>query len=43
LIDNLHQVVTIEFSQIKINEKFSQDVFRFTPPPGVDVIGGDVP
>jgi outer membrane lipoprotein carrier protein len=43
LIDNLHQVVTIEFSQIKINETLPQDLFRFTPPSGVDVIGGDVP
>ncbi len=43
LIDNLHQVVTIEFSQIKINETLPQDLFRFTPPPGVDVITSDAP
>jgi len=41
LIDNLHQIVTIEFSQAKINETLPQDLFRFTPPPGVDVIGND--
>lgn len=39
LIDNLHQVVTIEFSQIQINESLPQDLFRFVPPAGVDVIG----
>lgn len=39
LIDNLHQIVTIEFTQAKINERLPQDLFRFTPPAGVDVIG----
>lgn len=39
LIDNLHQIVTIEFTQAKINETLPQDLFRFTPPEGVDVIG----
>lgn len=41
LVDNLHQVVSIEFSQMKMNDKFPQDMFRFTPPAGVDVIGDD--
>jgi outer membrane lipoprotein carrier protein len=41
LVDNLHQIVTIEFSQIKVNEKLPQDFFRFTPPQGVDVISND--
>jgi outer membrane lipoprotein carrier protein len=41
LIDNLHQTVTIEFSQVKINEKLSPRLFRFDPPAGVDIIGED--
>lgn len=41
LIDNLHQIVTIEFSQVRINDEFPKNFFKFTPPAGVDVIGND--
>ena len=41
LIDNLHQIVTIEFSNMRMNDKLPQDIFRFTPPAGVDVISND--
>lgn len=41
LVDNLHQIVTIEFSQMQVNQIMPQDFFRFTPPRGVDVIGDE--
>jgi outer membrane lipoprotein carrier protein len=41
LIDNLHQVVTLEFTQARINDTLPADIFRFVPPAGVDVIGHD--
>lgn len=39
LIDNLDQIIDINFAQIKINDPLPEDLFRFVPPPGVDVIG----
>ncbi|MDX1593644.1 MAG: outer membrane lipoprotein chaperone LolA [Gammaproteobacteria bacterium] len=37
--DNLGFVTTIEFSDININHDIDPEVFTFTPPPGVDVLG----
>jgi len=38
-IDNLDQIIDLTFSEIKINDPLPQDLFRFVPPAGVDVIG----
>jgi outer membrane lipoprotein carrier protein len=39
MIDNLGYTTLIEFNNIKSNIELDQDVFAFTPPPGVDVLG----
>lgn len=39
LSDRLDQVTRIEFSNLTRNEKIEDEVFRFEPPAGVDVIG----
>lgn len=39
LHDNFAHVTTIKFSQLQRNPKLSPQAFRFTPPPGVDVVG----
>lgn len=39
LIDNLDQVLDIEFMNVIQNQALPEDLFRFVPPPGVDVIG----
>jgi len=39
--DALGQHTRIAFSQWKRNPAFVEDTFRFTPPEGVDVIGGE--
>jgi outer membrane lipoprotein carrier protein len=39
LADKLNQVTRLDFSSPKRNLKLAPDVFSFTPPPGVDVIG----
>ncbi|GAB3333263.1 outer membrane lipoprotein chaperone LolA [Marilutibacter aestuarii] len=39
VVDSLGQRTEIDFSQWKRNPSFGPDTFRFTPPPGVDVIG----
>ena len=39
LADKLNQVTTLVFSHGARNEKFRADLFSFTPPAGVDVIG----
>lgn len=36
--DNLDQIVVFEFSQIRRNPPVSDDLFRFTPPQGTDVV-----
>lgn len=36
--DNLGQQSEIDFSNVKINVPLSTSLFKFTPPPGVDVI-----
>ena len=41
LQDNLEQVTFIEFSDIERNVDLTDDLFRFEPPPGVDVIGAE--
>jgi outer membrane lipoprotein carrier protein len=41
MIDNLDQVIDINFMQVSINDPLPQDLFRFVPPAGVDVIGGE--
>jgi chaperone LolA len=37
--DNFGQVTHLRFSAIRRNPRLSPDLFRFTPPKGVDVIG----
>ncbi len=39
LADKLNQVTSLSFSAAHRNVKLAPDLFSFTPPPGVDVIG----
>ncbi len=39
LSDSLGQVTTLEFSELVKNPKLDNDLFRFVPPAGVDIIG----
>lgn len=39
--DNFGQTTRMRFSHLKRNPPLSNDLFRFTPPKGVDVIGDD--
>ena len=39
LTDNFDQRTRIRFEHVRINEPIDPDLFRFRPPPGVDVIG----
>lgn len=41
VVDNLGQRTEIDFSGWKRNPAFAADTFRYTPPKGVDVIGGE--
>jgi outer membrane lipoprotein carrier protein len=41
LADKLGQVTQLTFTHSSRNAKFPADLFSFTPPPGVDVIGRD--
>ena len=41
LADKLSQVTQLTFTHSSRNAKFAPDLFTFTPPPGVDVIGRD--
>jgi outer membrane lipoprotein carrier protein len=41
LADKLNQVTQLSFTHQSRNAKFAPDLFSFTPPPGVDVIGRD--
>jgi len=43
LADKLNQVTRLSFSDAKRNVKLAPDLFVFTPPPGVDVIGRPSP
>jgi outer membrane lipoprotein carrier protein len=40
LFDNLGQVTHLRFTQVDLNPVLDPALFRFKPPPGVDVIGG---
>jgi outer membrane lipoprotein carrier protein len=39
LQDKLGQQTVIEFTAVRRNPTLDQSLFRFTPPPGADVIG----
>ncbi len=41
LADKLGQITQLTFTHPSRNAKFAADLFSFTPPPGVDVIGRD--
>jgi outer membrane lipoprotein carrier protein len=41
LSDKLGQITVLAFSNVQRNPRFDKDRFAFTPPAGVDVIGGD--
>jgi outer membrane lipoprotein carrier protein len=41
LADKLNQVTQLTFTHQSRNAKFAPDLFTFSPPPGVDVIGRD--
>jgi outer membrane lipoprotein carrier protein len=41
LADKLNQVTQLTFTHQSRNAKFAADLFTFTPPAGVDVIGRD--
>ena len=41
LVDGLNQVTRIDFDDLSVNPQIDDGVFRFEPPPGVDVIGGE--
>ncbi len=43
LADKLNQVTSLKFSVARRNVAIPADLFSFTPPPGVDVIGRDTP
>jgi outer membrane lipoprotein carrier protein len=42
LADKLNQITQLTFTHPMKNPKFAPDLFTFTPPPGVDVIGRDI-
>ena len=39
LLDRLGQTTELEFARIQRNPRLDDSLFRFTPPPGVDVVG----
>ena len=39
LLDRLGQTTEIEFERVERNPRLDASIFRFTPPPGVDVVG----
>jgi outer membrane lipoprotein carrier protein len=41
LADKLNQITRLDFTSSKRNVQFSSGLFSFTPPVGVDVIGGE--
>jgi outer membrane lipoprotein carrier protein len=41
LADKLNQITQLTFTHPVKNPKLAPDLFSFTPPPGVDVIGRD--
>jgi len=40
LVDGLNQITRISLANVAVNPELAGSVFEFTPPPGVDVIGG---
>jgi len=36
----LNQITRISLANVAVNPELAGSVFEFTPPPGVDVIGG---
>jgi len=40
VIDSFGQHTSIRLAKVERNPKLGADLFRFTPPPGVDVVGG---
>jgi outer membrane lipoprotein carrier protein len=43
LADKLGQITTLEFINVQRNARLDASRFKFTPPPGADVIGEPVP
>ena len=43
LVDKLGQTTRIDFKDVKRNVTLDEQLFRFEPPPGADVIGGQGP
>jgi len=41
LVDGLNQVTRIVFANVVVNPSLDDGIFRFQPPAGVDVIGGE--
>lgn len=39
VVDRLGQTTRLEFEHVERNPRFDASTFRFTPPPGVDVVG----
>ncbi|HEY5719461.1 MAG TPA: outer-membrane lipoprotein carrier protein LolA, partial [Gammaproteobacteria bacterium] len=39
MVDNLGNITDIEFSELEINIPVDSNLFSFTPPAGVDVLG----
>jgi outer membrane lipoprotein carrier protein len=39
LVDRLGQATRLDFERIERNPRVDAEAFRFTPPPGVDVVG----
>lgn len=40
LRDQFEQTTDIVFENLELNRKLADDLFKFTPPEGVDVYGG---
>lgn len=43
LVDNLGQTTLLEFADVRRNSVLADELFKFTPPPGIDVIEGMAP
>ena len=43
IIDNLRQLIVLNFKSIQTNMPVDDGVFNFSPPPGIDVIQGSLP
>ena len=38
LTDAFNQITVVEFASMRLNPQLPDERFRFTPPPGVDVV-----